>query len=316
MKAVGNGRHTSFWYDKWSSLGVMSEMLGERGFIAMGIRREATVAEALQRRRTRHRREILKQIDMELSHIAANQEVEGVGADDVDMWRWNSGYKPRFSTQETWRMTRVSAAQCDWGGSIWFSQATPKFAFRLAIRGRLATMDRVAVWSQGVDTTCVLCKRASETRNHLFFECSFSTQIWEPLMKGILRNSYSGKWEELISLLATSPMEKKKQFCFRYTLQATVYMLWRERNRRRHGEQPIHATVLTKHIDKAIRNKLSLVQSKGIGGLEVSLQYWFGLTDDLVDGLTDDLVDIMRRQWAMDIYKDWVVPVYVGEEMV
>ncbi|RID62775.1 hypothetical protein BRARA_E01823 [Brassica rapa] len=35
-----------------------------------------------------------------------------------------------------------------------------------------------------------------------------------------------------------------------------------------------------------------------------------------MDGLTDDLVDIMRRQWAMDIYKDWVVPVYVGEEMV
>ncbi|KAF2600562.1 hypothetical protein F2Q68_00009701 [Brassica cretica] len=35
-----------------------------------------------------------------------------------------------------------------------------------------------------------------------------------------------------------------------------------------------------------------------------------------MDGLTDDLVDIMRKQWAMDIYKDWVVPVYVGEEIV
>ncbi|KAF2545823.1 hypothetical protein F2Q70_00020140 [Brassica cretica] len=34
-----------------------------------------------------------------------------------------------------------------------------------------------------------------------------------------------------------------------------------------------------------------------------------------MDGLTDKLVDIMRKQWAMDLYKDWVVPVYVGEEM-
>ncbi|KAF2550726.1 hypothetical protein F2Q68_00035323 [Brassica cretica] len=34
-----------------------------------------------------------------------------------------------------------------------------------------------------------------------------------------------------------------------------------------------------------------------------------------MDGLTDELVDIMRKQWAMDLYKDWVVPVYVGEEM-
>ncbi|KAF3590253.1 hypothetical protein DY000_02023644 [Brassica cretica] len=34
-----------------------------------------------------------------------------------------------------------------------------------------------------------------------------------------------------------------------------------------------------------------------------------------MDGLTDELVDIMRKQWAMDLYKDCVVPVYVGEEM-
>ncbi|WZZ15960.1 hypothetical protein YC2023_109049 [Brassica napus] len=32
-----------------------------------------------------------------------------------------------------------------------------------------------------------------------------------------------------------------------------------------------------------------------------------------MDGLTDELVDIMRKQWAMDLYKDWVLPVYVGE---
>ena len=34
-----------------------------------------------------------------------------------------------------------------------------------------------------------------------------------------------------------------------------------------------------------------------------------------MDGLTDELVDILRKQWAMDLYKDWVVPVYVGDEM-
>ncbi|KAL0826430.1 hypothetical protein Bca101_050107 [Brassica carinata] len=34
-----------------------------------------------------------------------------------------------------------------------------------------------------------------------------------------------------------------------------------------------------------------------------------------MNGLTDDLVDIMRKQWAMHLYKDWVVPVYVGEEV-
>ena len=43
MKAVGNGRHTSFWYDKWCDMGVMYDLLGSRGTIDMGIRREAMV---------------------------------------------------------------------------------------------------------------------------------------------------------------------------------------------------------------------------------------------------------------------------------
>ncbi|KAF2537428.1 hypothetical protein F2Q68_00020889 [Brassica cretica] len=33
-----------------------------------------------------------------------------------------------------------------------------------------------------------------------------------------------------------------------------------------------------------------------------------------MDGMTDDLVDIMSKQFAMDYYKDGVVPVYVENE--
>ncbi|KAL0709338.1 hypothetical protein Bca4012_016316 [Brassica carinata] len=31
-----------------------------------------------------------------------------------------------------------------------------------------------------------------------------------------------------------------------------------------------------------------------------------------MEGLSDALVDIMRKQFAMDVYKDWVVPLYIG----
>lgn len=44
-KEVGNGRHTSFWFDNWSDRGVIYDLLGARGFIDMVIRREATVEE-------------------------------------------------------------------------------------------------------------------------------------------------------------------------------------------------------------------------------------------------------------------------------
>ena len=155
-------------------------------------------------------------------------------------------FKPRFSTQETWKMTRASGVQCAWGRSVWFGQATPKFAFMtwLALQNRLATMDRISTWSQGVDPTCVMCKNATETRNHIFFECPYSAQLWEHLMKGILQRSFTVRWEDLLSFLMDSTMEKKKLFCFRYTFQAAVYSLWRERNQRRHGEPGLPISVI------------------------------------------------------------------------
>lgn len=38
-------------------------------------------------------------------------------------------------------------------------------------------MDIIAQWNSGVDEICVLCRNASENRNHLFFECSYSVQV-------------------------------------------------------------------------------------------------------------------------------------------
>lgn len=116
--------------------------------------------------------------------------------------------------------------------------------------GRISTMDRVSRWSQGVHTTCVLCKTTSESRSHLFFECTFTSQIWKQLTKGILQSSYTTDWAEIGVLITDSRMEKKKFFCVRYAVQETLYAMWRERNQRRHGEQPVPLQVLMKLIDK------------------------------------------------------------------
>lgn len=34
---VNNGEHTSFWYDSWSRLGCLKDLLGDRGTIDLGI---------------------------------------------------------------------------------------------------------------------------------------------------------------------------------------------------------------------------------------------------------------------------------------
>ena len=54
-----------------------------------------------------------------------------------------------------------------------------------------------------------------------------------------------------------------ESFLIKYMLQATVYMLWRERNRRRHGEASAPAELLIKLLDQNMRNTFTLIQRKG-----------------------------------------------------
>ena len=53
-----------------------------------------------------------------------------------------------------------------------------------------------------------------------------------------------------------------------------AYSIWRERNARKHGEQPLDEKTLAKLVDKMIRLKLLLVKGKGKRYLEVSLMKW------------------------------------------
>lgn len=38
-----------------------------------------------------------------------------------------------------------------------------------------------------------------------------------------------------------------------------------------------------------------------------------GVEEPDVDDLSDELVDICRKRYAMDVYKEWVVPMYMSE---
>ena len=46
---VGNGKHTSFWYDVWSKHGRLKVALGDRGLIELGIVDNALVSDVLGR---------------------------------------------------------------------------------------------------------------------------------------------------------------------------------------------------------------------------------------------------------------------------
>lgn len=112
----------------------------------------------------------------------------------------------------------------------------------------------------------------------MFFDCLFSSFIWKKLSNGILQNSYSANWNALKIIIVDKSLDAKALFCVRYAMQCEIHNMWREHNRRRHGEAPPQHATFVKIVEKQIRNKLILVSVSKANklGAEGVLAVWFG----------------------------------------
>lgn len=274
---VKRGLHTSFWHDNWNSMGCLHQAVGDRGFIDMGISSTASVSEVLaSHRRRRHRLPVFNKIEEEIEQLRFRNVTVG---DDVALWRGRDNrFKACFSTYETWNQTRTVLPSRAWYSGVWFSNATPKYSFIvwLATLNRLATGERMISWTAGVNASCVFCRDPLETRDHLFFSCSFSNHIWKTLVGGILHSSYTSDFNTLLSILTDSSVTNTTQFILRYVFQATIHTLWHERNRRRHGEIAKTASTILKALDQTVRTRLYSLQTQDSKKYQDGLSLWFG----------------------------------------
>ncbi|KAF8115344.1 hypothetical protein N665_0028s0006 [Sinapis alba] len=117
-------------------------------------------------------------------------------------------------------------------------------------------------WSVNIDPRCVLCSELLETRDHLLFECQYSSDIWEALTKGFLREQYTTKWTEILALILADSQQVPK-FILQYVFQAVMYFIWRERNARRHGEKPSPATRLGTFVGQEYQEQIHYHSTDG-----------------------------------------------------
>ena len=92
-----NSMDTSFWFDDWSNMGRLLDVVGERGIIDMGISKYMSVAEAWEgRRRRRHRTDLLNQLENVLESKHQSRTMES----DVTLWKGKSDELKRVSLQK------------------------------------------------------------------------------------------------------------------------------------------------------------------------------------------------------------------------
>ncbi|XP_024016318.1 uncharacterized protein LOC112089793 [Eutrema salsugineum] len=126
---IGKGEETSFWFDAWSDLGNIFDLVGPRGPIDLGIPLTASVTLLKQRRRQRHQNDLLLEIENALSSKLTHIRP---AADDIFLWKHREGYfKPRFDSRNTWLLIHTASPKTTWHSGLWFTQSTPKFSVLL-----------------------------------------------------------------------------------------------------------------------------------------------------------------------------------------
>jgi hypothetical protein len=195
VKKLGNGRLTSFWYDRWIG-NVPFCVLFPRLF-SISTQKEASVADVynsillqdnwvLGWRRSLFEWEKLLLVDMLALLNSATLRLE-----EEDRWGWVPERGAHFSVKSTYQMifalpNRQSVVE-PWNeilfSRIWKSPAPSKvcgFVWQL-LHGRIPTRKNLAsrrVLQPGGDVSCVLCGEDIESELHLFVYCEIAMLLW------------------------------------------------------------------------------------------------------------------------------------------
>ena len=141
---------------------------------------------------------------------------------------------------------RPKGTKMIWAKDVWSSCIAPKHSFVLwlSVRSKLLTKDNVK--HIDIDKNCVLCGTAAESIKHLFFDCNFSSNVWNQVRIWL-------NIKRLMSTLCSALKYLKKEArgttwhskVKKVALATTIYQIWTARNRRLfEGLKPTPASVI------------------------------------------------------------------------
>lgn len=223
---VGDGATASFWYDNQKSLGPLIELVGERGPSVTGLNINAVVADALISDgwwldRSRSRSPIITLLK---ACLPSAQEIIVSAQNDKYVW-YPDGARGSgiFSASETWRALHPPTLEVFWHKKVWFSGRVPKHTFIawVAAQNRMVTRDRLIRWGLNVPASCVLCSQHDESRQHLFFDCSYSNEVWTFFISR-MHLSPPQLFEDVLRWLEAPSRNDKVTLIVRLTYQAVL----------------------------------------------------------------------------------------------
>ncbi|GJW80981.1 hypothetical protein Tco_0144956, partial [Tanacetum coccineum] len=238
---IGNSQNISIWYDRWCPLSPLANFVSTRDMYRAGLNMSSTVNDVI--------------------NVAPNSH-------DKLEWRTHSGAVKKFAVSTVWQAIRTRDVKVAWADVVWFTYCIPRHVFNLwLIMKRILKMqDTLMSWdlaSTLVSFTCSLCESQPDSHDHLFFDCSYSKQVWKHMtdLAGLSQKHYN-IYDVVSSILPIAKRRTSNTVIIKLVIAASAYFLWQERNERLFKNNKRLVVQVIECITSSIRLKLFLCRFK------------------------------------------------------
>lgn len=127
----------------------------------------------------------------------------------MDGWS-DTMVRTNYYVKKVWNELLPSGERVSSSKLLWFPHSVPRHSSItwLVVQNGLFTFDRLLSWGARLDPSCLFCKVAVESREHLFFTCPCTKTLWEKVLQLSGVNRPVRDWSEEF-LLATRQLRGK-----------------------------------------------------------------------------------------------------------
>ncbi|XP_071734228.1 uncharacterized protein [Rutidosis leptorrhynchoides] len=239
---------TAMWHDNWCEFSPLSTVLIARIIFRAGLSHNTTISDIVNASGWLWPEDWITRFPG-LTHIPCPILV---GRPDTLKWRNTTGNLVDFSVSNVWES--------------------------LLMGENLRTQDKLRGWdlrsgSDGV--VCPLCNIEPDSHEHLFFGCTYASQVWLFAKKCMMVPVVGNFWTDFVS--AMSPYMACRtagSISSRLLFAATVYFIWQERNFRLFKKESRSCGKLVTVIFATIRLKLMSLNWKNSQQVKIMKDAW------------------------------------------
>ncbi|XP_059639251.1 uncharacterized protein LOC132281568 [Cornus florida] len=254
---VGDGKDVSIWHDYWLPLGPLDTRV-DHNLIACSQWEDWAKVQCFIRHEQWRIPTLFKEI---IPSIGTTEQLPILNAGSHDSVTWTFSLTGSFHLATTYRALISLSPTILWHSVIWFSNHIPRYSFIawVALTHKLKTRDSPALAKKIVPNYCSLCLADAKSHQHLYFKCSFASEVWmlfQNLCGIYVGDSNLYDITNWIVSMWKNGTKAPDAYVYKLCLTTTVYFIWNERNRRHAMNQVASVASVTKLIYTDVRIRL------------------------------------------------------------